>query len=183
MIRIQDMTSKRWQRCLAIGILMGSGSAVLLIVAPFFAGDGMVYIPALTTDSNSSASFLGLFLGRLAITLLCFCSGAPGGFFAPMLVLGTLFGSGFGVICSQQFSHMELSHGMFAIAGMGGLFAATVRAPVTGILLVIELTRNYSLILPLLFTTLGATMMAQALGGKPIYSRLLQRTLDKERQG
>ena len=64
-----------------------------------------------------------------------------------------------------------------AIAGMGALFAATVRAPVTGIILVIEMTDNYLLILPLIITCLGATMVAQALGGHPIYSQILQRTL------
>lgn len=60
---------------------------------------------------------------------------------------------------------------------MGALFAATVRAPITGILLVIEMTDNYDLILPLIITCLGAVMMAQVLGGKPIYSQLLHRTL------
>ena len=96
-----------------------------------------------------------------------------------MLVLGTLFGCAFGSLSSELFSHGELTSGMFAIAGMGALFAATVRAPLTGILLIIETTHNYNLILPLIFTCLGATMMAQALGGKPLYSLLLERTLEK----
>lgn len=70
---------------------------------------------------------------------------------------------------------------MFAIAGMGALFAATVRAPITGILLVIEMTHNYDLILPLIITSLGATLVAQMLGGQPIYSQLLHRTIKKEK--
>ncbi len=71
---------------------------------------------------------------------------------------------------------------MFAIAGMGALFAATVRAPITGgVLLVIEMTNNYHLILPLIITTLGATMLAQVLGGQPIYSQLLRRKMEKEK--
>ncbi len=71
---------------------------------------------------------------------------------------------------------------MFAIAGMGALFAATVRAPITGVLLVIEMTNNYHLILPLIITTLGATMLAQVLGGQPIYSQLLRRKMEKEKK-
>ena len=67
--------------------------------------------------------------------------------------------------------------GVFAVAGMGALFAATVRAPLTGIALAIEMTDNYELILPLIVTCLAATIVAQGLGGKPIYSVLLHRTL------
>ncbi|WP_413699809.1 chloride channel protein [Psychromonas sp. KJ10-10] len=54
---------------------------------------------------------------------------------------------------------------------------ATVRAPITGILLVIEMTSNYEMILPLIVTCLGATMVAQTLGGRPIYTQLLERTM------
>lgn len=64
---------------------------------------------------------------------------------------------------------------------MGALFAATVRAPITGILLVIEMTNNYYLILPLIITCLGAVIIAQMLGGQPIYSQLLNRTLKNEK--
>ena len=60
---------------------------------------------------------------------------------------------------------------------MGALFAATVRAPITGIVLVTEMTDNYQLILPMMITTVGATLVAQWLGGRPIYSQILERTL------
>ena len=67
-----------------------------------------------------------------------------------------------------------------AIAGMGALLAASVRAPLTGIVLVLEMTDNYQLILPMIITCLGATLLAQFLGGKPLYSTILQRTLAKQ---
>ncbi|MFN6887585.1 chloride channel protein, partial [Proteus mirabilis] len=67
----------------------------------------------------------------------------------------------------------QIQIGTFAIAGMGALFAATVRAPLTGIVLVLEMTDNYQLILPMIITCLGATMLAQLLGGRPIYTVLL----------
>lgn len=69
--------------------------------------------------------------------------------------------------------------GTFAIAGMGALFAATVRAPLTGIVLVLEMTNNYQLILPMIITCIGATMMAQFLGGRPLYSVILEKTLER----
>ncbi|HAS63904.1 MAG TPA: ClC family H(+)/Cl(-) exchange transporter, partial [Vibrio sp.] len=128
-----------------------------------------------------AAFLLLLFVGRIFTTLLCFASGAPGGIFAPMLALGTLFGYAFGLIAQQLFPELPITPGMFAIAGMGALFAGTVRAPITGILLVIEMTNNYYLILPLIITSLGAVIFAQLLGGQPIYSQLLHRTIKNEK--
>jgi CIC family chloride channel protein len=65
---------------------------------------------------------------------------------------------------------------------MGALFAASVRAPLTGIVLVLEMTNNYQLILPMIITCLGATLAAQFFGGKPLYSSILARTLAKAKQ-
>ncbi|CAK8744189.1 H(+)/Cl(-) exchange transporter ClcA [Sodalis praecaptivus] len=115
-------------------------------------------------------------------TLLCFCSGVPGGIFAPMLALGTLLGTAFGVGAMTLLPEDGLQAGTFAIAGMGALFAASVRAPLTGIVLVLEMTDNYQLILPMIITCLGATLVAQFLGGKPLYSSLLARTLQRQEQ-
>ena len=75
------------------------------------------------------------------------------------------------------FPQYQIEPATFAIAGMGALFAATVRAPLTGIVLVLEMTDNYQLILPMIITCLGATLLAQYLGGRPLYSVLLERIL------
>ena len=74
----------------------------------------------------------------------------------------------------------HLDAGTFAVAGMGALLAASLRAPLTGIVLVLEMTDNYQLILPMIITCLGATLLAQFLGGKPLYSTILARTLAKQ---
>lgn len=153
---------------------------MLLLYLPELTGGGISLIPDATNGKYSISLLFILFLARVATTLLCFGSGAPGGIFAPMLALGTLFGTFFGSIVQMYFPELGLEPGMFAIAGMGALFAATVRAPITGILLVIEMTNNYHLILPLIITTIGATVLAQVLGGKPIYSQLLHRTMKKK---
>jgi CIC family chloride channel protein len=98
-----------------------------------------------------------------------------------MLALGTSFGYAFGLTAKALFPELPIEPAVFAIAGMGALFSATVRAPITGILLVIEMTNNYHLILPLIITALGATVIAQAMGGQPIYSQLLHRTIKNEK--
>jgi CIC family chloride channel protein len=97
-----------------------------------------------------------------------------------MLALGTLLGTAFGMAAIPLFPAYHLDAGTFAIAGMGALLAASVRAPLTGIVLVLEMTDNYQLILPMIITCLGATLLAQFLGGKPLYSTILQRTLAKQ---
>ncbi len=117
-----------------------------------------------------------MFISRVITTVLCFSSGAPGGIFAPMLALGTLLGTAFGMAAEVSFPAYHLDAGTFAVAGMGALLAASLRAPLTGIVLVLEMTDNYQLILPMIITCLGATLLAQFLGGKPLYSTILART-------
>ncbi|WP_261817747.1 H(+)/Cl(-) exchange transporter ClcA [Vibrio gallicus] len=165
------------KRYLITGSVIGGTFGLLLLYLPELTGGGIELIPEITNGSFSISMLALLFIGRVITTLICFGSGAPGGIFAPMLALGTLFGYSFGLIIQSYFPIPGLEPGMFAIAGMGALFAATVRAPITGILLVIEMTNNYYLILPLIITCLGAVMVAQMLGGQPIYSQLLHRTL------
>jgi CIC family chloride channel protein len=72
----------------------------------------------------------------------------------------------------------SIQPGMFAIAGMGALFAASVRSPITGVVLVVEMTQNYSLILPLMITCITSTTVMQLARNQPIYTQLLLRTLN-----
>jgi chloride channel protein, CIC family len=169
------------KRYLLTGSLLGGCFGLTLLYVPELTGGGISLIPTITNGGYTAGVLLLIFLGRILTTMLCFGSGAPGGIFAPMLALGTLFGYAFGLIAQSFFPELDIVPGMFAIAGMGALFAATVRAPITGILLVIEMTNNYYLILPLIITGLGAVIFAQLLGGQPIYSQLLHRTLKNEK--
>ncbi|MGD8111550.1 H(+)/Cl(-) exchange transporter ClcA [Vibrio sp. TRT 21S02] len=177
-VRIHKNDRKRY---LLTGSLIGGCFGIMLLYMPELTGGGIGLIPNITNGGYSAGFLLLLFLGRIITTMICFGSGAPGGIFAPMLALGTLFGYAFGLTAKSLFPELDIQPGMFAIAGMGALFAATVRAPITGILLVIEMTNNYYLILPLIITSLGAVIFAQVLGGQPIYSQLLHRTLKNEK--
>ncbi|NVD08035.1 H(+)/Cl(-) exchange transporter ClcA [Vibrio sp. JPW-9-11-11] len=169
------------KRYLLIGSMIGGCFGLMLLYFPEVTGGGISLIPTITNGGYTATLLLMLFVARIATTMICFGSGAPGGIFAPMLALGTLFGYAFGLIAKGLLPELDITPGMFAIAGMGALFAATVRAPITGILLVIEMTNNYYLILPLIITSLGAVIFAQMLGGQPIYSQLLHRTVKNEK--
>ncbi|MFT6986303.1 MAG: CIC family chloride channel protein [Psychromonas sp.] len=168
--------NQRW-RFVAIGLFLGAGFGALSVLAPELAFSGLDLIPEVSGGHFLAGTLMVIFLFRVLTSLLSFSSGAPGGVFAPTLALGTLFGMLFGLAAHALFPEIVTEAGTFAIAGMGGLFAATVRAPITGILLVIEMTSNYEMILPLIVTCLGATMVAQSLGGRPIYTQLLERTM------
>ncbi len=159
------------------GALLGGLCGVLGLIEPAAAGGGFNLIPVAAAGNYALGMLVFIFIARVVTTVLCFASGAPGGIFAPMLALGTLLGTAFGMACTAWFPAYQLDAGTFAIAGMGALFAASVRAPLTGIVLVLEMTDNYQLILPMIITCLGATLLAQFLGGKPLYSSILARTL------
>jgi CIC family chloride channel protein len=162
------------------GALLGGLCGVLGLIEPAAAGGGFNLIPIAAAGNYAAGALVFIFVARVITTVLCFSSGAPGGIFAPMLALGTLLGTAFGMACASWFPGYHLDAGTFAIAGMGALFAACVRAPLTGIVLVLEMTDNYQLILPMIITCLGATLLAQFLGGKPLYSTILARTLAKQ---
>lgn len=176
--RIHGGNIKKW---VLIGGLIGGSCGVLGLIQPAASGGGFNLIPIAAAGNFSVGLLLFIFIARVMTTLLCFSSGAPGGIFAPMLALGTLLGTAFGMAATPLFPAYHLDAGTFAIAGMGALLAASVRAPLTGIVLVLEMTDNYQLILPMIITCLGATLLAQFLGGKPLYSTILQRTLAKQK--
>lgn len=175
--RIHGGNTTKW---VLVGGLLGGVCGILGFIEPNAAGGGFGLIPIAAAGNFSVGLLLFMFISRVITTVLCFSSGAPGGIFAPMLALGTLLGTAFGMAAAVGFPAYHLDAGTFAVAGMGALLAASLRAPLTGIVLVLEMTDNYQLILPMIITCLGATLLAQFLGGKPLYSTILARTLAKQ---
>ncbi len=164
-------------RVASTGAALGGLFALFQLFLPSISGGGVALITEFVREPMAWGIMVLIFMVRMVATLGCFSSGAPGGVFAPMLALGTLLGLAYGTVAAGLFPSLVAEPGVYAVAGMGALFAATVRAPVTGIILVVEMTDNYQLIMPLLMTCLGATFIAQALGGSPLYSALLQQSL------
>ncbi len=113
--------------------LLGGMCGVLGFIEPNAAGGGFGLIPIAAAGNFSIGLLLFMFISRVITTVLCFSSGAPGGIFAPMLALGTLLGTAFGMAAAVGFPAYHLEAGTFAVAGMGALLAASLRAPLTGI--------------------------------------------------
>ncbi len=161
---------------LVIGLLVG----YLAYLYPEAVGGGYVIIEKSLTMNPPFAILSLLVVVRFITTMMSYNTGVPGGIFAPMLALGTLLGLAASYVFGWFMEDVTVHPEMFAVAGMGALFAAVVRAPVTGIVLVVEMTQNYSLILPLMVTCLTATTLVQMAGNEPIYTQLLFRTLRKQ---
>jgi hypothetical protein len=115
------------------------------------------------------------FLWRFGLTMVSYGCGAPGGIFAPPLVLGVLIGLGVGEVTHMVMPGAVKHPEAFAVVGMATYFAAIVRAPLTGIVLIVEMTNTYEQMLPLLVACFSAYVVAEAMGDRPIYEALLER--------
>lgn len=120
-----------------------------------------------------------LLVARFAMNTISYGTGAPGGIFAPLLGLGALTGLALGLLLQRFLPALAVEPGAFAVVGMAALFTAIVRAPLTGIVLIIEMTGGGELMLALAVACFTAYVVAEALGDMPIYEALLMRSLQQ----
>jgi CIC family chloride channel protein len=111
---------------------------------------------------------------KLAATVTSYSSGGSGGIFAPSLFMGGMLGGAVGYLDVTVFHHPADSIGAFAVVGMGAVFAGTVRAPMTSILIIFEMTGGYGLVLPLMIANMSAFALARYWRHTPIYEALLE---------
>jgi chloride channel protein, CIC family len=123
--------------------------------------------------------FIGYFTLKYILTIASYLTGVPGGIFAPMLIQGALLGVIVGRFFTWGFPETALPDGMYAMVGMCAFFAASVRAPLTGVVLISEMTGNFELLFILLVAALAAYLLGELIGGKPIYERLMEFGLRK----
>ncbi|WP_269526269.1 chloride channel protein [Coraliomargarita parva] len=114
-----------------------------------------------------------LLVGKFFATIICYASGASGGIFAPVLFIGSMLGGLFGVALVHFGGVDPHVQAGTALLGTGAFFAAVIRCPMTSILIIFEMTRNYSLILPLMVGNLLAYVISAKLRPIPIYDALL----------
>jgi CIC family chloride channel protein len=144
---------------------------------PLSIGGGHALAENILDGKVALSAILFLFALRFALSMLSYGTGAPGGIFAPLLVLGALIGLGIGKLAPLWFPGVVQHPEIFAVVGMAAYFTAIVRAPLTGIVLIIEMTGNYAQMLPLLVACFCAYVVAEAMKELPIYENLLERDL------
>ena len=122
---------------------------------------------------------LGLVFLKILATSLTLGSGGSGGIFAPSLFMGAMTGAFFGYFVHSWFPDITATPGAYALVAMGGLVAGTTRAPITAIIIVFELTNDYSIILPLMITCIMSMILSTKLSRESIYTlKLLLRNIN-----
>lgn len=156
-------------------------TAIVLLFDKRMLGSGESFI-SLAQDGNEDIKFLLYFyIAKLLLLFIAFCSGIPGGIFFPLLALGALLGNiygsflnNFGLVGSEEII-------IFSMLAMAAHFAAIVRAPLTGMFLIIEMTGGrIDFLLPIIIVTAISYLIAELLGNEPIYESLLERMIEND---
>lgn len=163
----------------AVSLALAAGAAVGLVgfFAPWLLGPGEGLVERALHAPPAAADAAATFGARFALTLVSYATGVAGGLFAPVLVLGSELGVLAGRAGELLLARPSAELPAFAVVGMGALFAASVRAPATGVLIIVEMTGALPLTLPLVYAAVVADLTARALGARPIYESLLDRML------
>ena len=162
---------------IALAALIGAIAGLIAWFSPIAVGGGHG-LAEQALEGHLLLSAIPLwFILRFGLTLVSYGTGAPGGIFAPLLVLGALIGLAVGEITRQISPDLAPQPAAFAVVGMAAYFTAIVRAPLTGVVLIMEMTGNYSQMLPLLVSCFSAYVVTELLKDLPIYEALLERDL------
>ncbi len=155
-------------------------AGLLGVTEPELLGSGHALIQYLTNVDVLLGTVIFILISRFIFSAVCFGSGAPGGIFFPLLVLGGFIGGVFATVGVQYFGMDVVYINNFVLLSMAGYFSAIVRAPLTGIILIFEMTGSLTQMLSLSIVSIVAYIVATLLKSKPIYESLLERLLNKQ---
>jgi chloride channel protein, CIC family len=159
----------------ATGAVAGVAVGLAAWVFPGVSGSGAVLAERAIAGDIAIRWVAVLVVARFALTMTSYGSGTAGGIFAPLLVIGALGGLAVGAAAHALAPGWAAHPQVFAVIGMGALLTAIVRAPLTGIVLMIELTGKYDFMLPLLVSCFAAYGIAELMKQPPIYEALRER--------
>ena len=157
--------------------LVGAAVGLLAWFNPGVVGGGNPITQRTLVGTESVAVLALVFILRFGLGAVSYAARTPGGLFAPMLVLGSQSGLLFGIFCNQWFPTLAPHPTALGVVGMAAFFTAVVRAPLTGIILVTEMTASFTLLLPMLGACFAAMVVPTVLRQAPIYETLRERTL------
>jgi CIC family chloride channel protein len=152
--------------------LIGAAIGIFAWYAPGLVGGGDAITQRTLSGANALAIVPLIFLLRFALGTVSYAARTPGGLFAPMLVLGAQLGLLFGVVCRLAFPDLHIQPASFAVVGMAAFFTGVVRSPLTGIVLVVEMTASVHMLLPMLGACFAAMLAPTLLHDAPIYETL-----------
>jgi CIC family chloride channel protein len=160
-----------WLRPAAGGLLLGG----LLLGLPQMYGVGYPVLENAIGGRYVIGFLLVLLVGKMVATSLTIGIGGSGGVFAPSLFMGAMFGTTFGLVAHHLAPGLTGPAGAYGLVGMGAVFAGAARAPITAVIIMFELTGEYSIILPLMLAIVLATSISRVISGDTIYTLKLRR--------
>ncbi|WP_379152401.1 ClC family H(+)/Cl(-) exchange transporter [Paenibacillus sp. sgz5001063] len=152
-------------------------AGILGLTLPSVLGGGNDLVNDLVSDPYSLTFLLLLLAVKFLFTMLSYGSSAPGGIFLPMLVIGGLIGTLYCKFANGLLGGVHLDEAYFLIAAMAGFLTASLKAPITGIILITEMTGSFTNLLPIGIVCLAAYMTAEFFHSLPVYEVLLERFL------
>jgi chloride channel protein, CIC family len=155
--------------------LVGAAVGALGWFAPELVGGGDAITQSVLAGGAMMAAVPTAFLIRFGLGAVSYAAGTPGGLFAPLLVLGAQFGFLAGAVSRALLPDLDVQPEGFAVVGMAALFTGIVRAPLTGIVLVTEMTASVTMLLPMLSACCVAMLVPTLLADPPIYDSLRKR--------
>lgn len=161
-----------WLRPAVGGLLLG----VIGMNMPQIYGDGYDTVDAVLHHGMAGWFVLLLIIGKMAGTALTLGSGGSGGVFMPSLFLGAMTGSLVGHLSGLLLGDLAGSPGGYALVGMGGIVAGAMHAPITAMVMMFELTGNYTIVLPLMTVCILSTMVTNLVQRESIYTLKLARS-------
>ncbi|MEO7059182.1 MAG: chloride channel protein, partial [Lapillicoccus sp.] len=153
------------------GLLLGA----LLLVLPEMYGVGYPVLGNGIAGKYAIGFLLVLLVGKMVATSLTIGIGGSGGVFAPSLFIGAMLGAAYGEILTHAAPGIAGPAGAYALIGMGAVFAGSARAPITAVVILFELTGEYSIILPLMTAIVLATGVSHLISRDTIYTHKLRR--------
>ncbi len=166
-----------WTKAAIGGIGMGLLGLwfVDLFGVGYGSGPGEHAIPSALAGSRSLQVLVALAGLKILATSVTIGSGGSGGVFAPSLFIGAMLGGAFGDVVNRIWPDVAAPSGAYAMVGMAAVFAGAARAPITSIIIMFEMTRDYSIILPLMMAVVISTVVAQVIRRDTIYTLKLRR--------
>jgi CIC family chloride channel protein len=160
--------STQWIQPVAGGLTVG----LLGWFMPEVLGVGYDYVDRVLGGDFPLRTVALLAMFKIIATAMCYSSGNAGGIFGPSLFIGAMLGGTVGSVAHALFPHLTAGPGAYALIGMGTAFAGIVRTPLTSVIMIFELTRDYSIIVPLMISNLISFFISYRLQRAPIYEAL-----------
>ena len=161
-------------------VLVFMVSGVVALTIPEISDGGHFMMDMLGIAMPSLGVLVVLLVMKYLFSMFSFSSGAPGGIFLPILVLGAYIGAVFGSIVVPAMGFEQVVIYKFVIISMAGFFAATVRSPITGVVLIAEMCGSTESLVAMIIVSLIAYVVPTLLGNEPIYESLYDRLLLKK---